>query len=210
MARTALIAMSALAGTIEPGRFGAPGDGPPGVRLAERTGVLIRHIASRKGKVPDVLARMSSLTGASLVDGPRVVMGGGLELVGSAPGQWLALAAGEGTDEVLAKLTDAVADVASLTDHSAAKMIVRIEGPSARNVLAKGCPIDLHPVAFQPGSAATTQIDQIVCQLWQVDATPAYDIMVNRSLARSFWSWLAQSATEFGYEVSDGVPTSSR
>jgi sarcosine oxidase gamma subunit len=25
--------------------------------------------------------------------------------------------------------------------------------------------------------------------------------MVNRSLARSFWSWLAASAAEYGYEV---------
>ena len=42
----------------------------------------------------------------------------------------------------------------------------------------------------------------IGCQLWQVDETPTFDLLVNRSLAKSFWSWLTASAAEYGYEVS--------
>jgi sarcosine oxidase subunit gamma len=68
-------------------------------------------------------------------------------------------------------------------------------------VLAKGLPIDLHPSVFAPGSAATSVIALMGATLWQVDAAPSYDIAVFRSLAGSFWTWLTDSAAEFGCEV---------
>jgi len=37
--------------------------------------------------------------------------------------------------------------------------------------------------------------------LWQIDDSPTYDIAVPRSLAASFWHWLAESAAEFGLDV---------
>jgi sarcosine oxidase subunit gamma len=39
------------------------------------------------------------------------------------------------------------------------------------------------------------------CLIWQGDDHPTFDLAVNRSLAKSFWSWLAASAAEYGYEV---------
>ena len=88
-----------------------------------------------------------------------------------------------------------------LTDVSHGCAALRISGPHARNLLAKGCSIDLHPRVFKPGSAATTRIAQIGCLLWQVDETPTYDLAVNSSIARSLWTWLANSAAEYGYQV---------
>ena len=38
-------------------------------------------------------------------------------------------------------------------------------------------------------------------QLWQLDATPAYDLIVARGFAGSFWHWLEESAAEYGLEV---------
>jgi methylglutamate dehydrogenase subunit D len=96
-----------------------------------------------------------------------------------------------------------------VTDHTSAKAVVRIAGARARDALAKGCPIDLDPRVFKPGSAATTRIALIDCSLWQADSTPAYDLAVDRSIAPSFWTWLTASAAEYGYEVlpaSDGEP----
>jgi sarcosine oxidase subunit gamma len=102
---------------------------------------------------------------------------------------------------LISRLTVAVAGAASIIDLTSAKAVIGIAGLRARDVLAKGCSIDLHPAEFPSGSAAATQVDHIACQLWQIDTTPDYELMVGRSLAKSLWSWLTASAAEFGYEV---------
>ena len=91
--------------------------------------------------------------------------------------------------------------LASISDQSGGRTVLRVSGPRARDVLAKGLPIDLHPRAFAPGSAATSTISLMGVQLWQVDDAPSYDIALFRSLSASFWRWLTASAAEFGYEV---------
>jgi sarcosine oxidase subunit gamma len=91
--------------------------------------------------------------------------------------------------------------LASISDQSGGRTVLRVSGPRARDVLAKGLPIDLHPRVFAPGSAATSAIALMGVQLWQIDDRPSYDIALFRSLSASFWRWLASSAAEFGYEV---------
>jgi sarcosine oxidase subunit gamma len=171
------------------------------VALSERTGLAIAHIAARKGKIPEVVQRLAALVGTAPEDGPRCVTGDSMVLVGCAPGQWLAFLEGTSRAAGLARVTDALADIASVTDTSSGKVVVRVTGPRARDVLAKGCPVDLDPRVFGPGSAAATEIAHVGCLLWQVDDKPTFDLVVNRSPAKSFWSWLAASAAEYGYEV---------
>ncbi|HEY8276342.1 MAG TPA: sarcosine oxidase subunit gamma family protein, partial [Methyloceanibacter sp.] len=90
---------------------------------------------------------------------------------------------------------------AAITEQSDSKVVIRLSGSCAREVLAKGCSLDLHPRVFKPGDAATTPIALIDCQLWQIDDTPSYDLAVPSSFAGSFWSWLTASAAEAGYSV---------
>ena len=77
----------------------------------------------------------------------------------------------------------------------------RVSGPKTRQVLAKGISLDLDARVFKPGDVALTLAEHIAVQLWQVDDRPSYEIAMFRSLAGSFWHWLAASAEEFGYEV---------
>jgi methylglutamate dehydrogenase subunit D len=201
VASIALTARSALAGTARIGRYGARSDSPPGVVLCERTDLAIAHIAARKDSLREVMEWMAAVGGTAPEDGPRCVTGHDMVLVGCAPGQWFSFSEGTGKATAVARLTDALAGIASIIDHSSGKVVFRITGARARDVLAKGCPIDLDPRAFAPGSAAATEIAHIGCQLWQVDEAPTFDLLVNRSIAKSFWSWLTASAAEYGYEV---------
>jgi sarcosine oxidase subunit gamma len=93
---------------------------------------------------------------------------------------------------------------AAITEQSDSKAVIRISGARARDVMAKGCSLDLHPRVFKPGDAATTAVALIDCQFWQIDDAPSYDLAVPSSFAESFWSWLAASAAEFGYSVEPG------
>ena len=183
------------------GRYGARGDAPGVVELSVREGLAVAMIAARKGKRGQLDEALWRVAKVAPPDGPKCVAYGEVSLVGIAPAQWLAVAEGSTAASFVASLTQALGESASVTDHSSARTVIRVAGARARDTLAKGCPIDLHPQMFGQGSAATTRIAHIGAILWQPEKAPAYDIAVPSSLARSFWSWLTASAGEFGYTV---------
>jgi sarcosine oxidase subunit gamma len=199
---TTLAARPALAGIAVPGHYGNP-DGEPGVTLSERTGIGLATLAARKGNAAALGAMVQSAYGVALPDSSRLSAGPDVGFIGTGPGQWLAtserLAYGALAIDLAAKL----AGLASVSDQSDGRAIIRISGPRARDVLAKGLPLDLHPSVFKPGTAATSTIALMGVTLWQADDVPTYDVAVFRSLAGSFWKWLTDSAAEFGYEVSE-------
>ena len=195
-----LYARSPFGDLLKPGRHGAR-DGAAGVTLSERSGLALCVISAGAGKANEVAAKVRSVTGLDLPMGPKRVSKDGFALIGTALGQWLAVAGGKGALPLLAKLAVALKGLATIVDQSNGKAVLRITGPRARDTLAKGCSLDLHPRVFKPGSAATTPVGLIDCQIWQVDERPTYDLAVPTSYAESLWFWLTASAAEYGYTV---------
>jgi sarcosine oxidase subunit gamma len=184
-----------------PGRYGkATADTPP-IALMERRGLELCVIAALDGQGPQIEEKVRKLVRLGLPKGPKRVTVKGLALIGTAPGQWLAVAEGAASRKMLDALAKQLAGHAAITEQSDSKVVIRLSGSCAREVLAKGCSLDLHPRVFKPGDAATTPIALIDCQLWQIDDTPSYDLAVPSSFAGSFWSWLTASAAEAGYSV---------
>jgi len=200
MAEICLKPRSPLAGLLKPGRHGGH-NSPPGVVLSERTGLALCVISAGANKANEVAAKMHSVTGLALPMEQMRVSKNGFALIGTAPGQWLAIAESKEARALPAMLGVALKGVATVVDQSDGKAVLRISGPRAREVLAKGCSLDLHRSVFKPGSAGTTPVALIDCVIWQVDETPSYDLAVPTSFAESFWSWLTASAAEFGYTV---------
>jgi sarcosine oxidase subunit gamma len=187
------------AGLIAPGRFGRE-PGTPGLVVRESTGALAAVIA-KAGQGEALAARLAPGRGAALPTTPRVVRGADLDLIWSGPGQWLAR--GQAPD-LAARLARDLGDLAAVSDQGASRAVLHLSGPRVRDVLAKGCMVDLHPQAFRPGDVALTTIAHIGVQIWQLDEAPSYEVAVSRSYAGSFWSWLMASAAEFGCEVVAG------
>lgn len=200
MAEIRLKARSPFAGLLKPGRHGAR-DGAAGVTLSERTGLALFVISAGAGRAKEVTAKVQSVAGLDLPLGLGRVSKDGFVLIGTAPGQWLAVAEGKDALALLAKLAAALKGLATIVDQSDGKAILRISGPRARDSLAKGCSLDLHPRVFKQRRAATTPVALIDCIIWQVDETPTYDLAVPTSYAESFWSWLTASVGEYGYTV---------
>jgi methylglutamate dehydrogenase subunit D len=195
-----LTARPPLAGIAIPGRYGAA-TGTPGVTLRERTGLGIAAVMARKGKAGTFRAAAEAVYGIVPPDAPRYVAGSEIGFIGTGPGQWLAVSSAFGGGRLALDLAARLTGLASISDQGDGRAVIRIAGPKARETLAKGLAIDLHPSAFTPGSSATSVISLMGVTLWQVDAMPTYDLMVFRSLAGSFWTWLTHSAAEFGYDV---------
>jgi heterotetrameric sarcosine oxidase gamma subunit len=195
-----LHALSALAGITVPGRFGKP-DGEPGVVIGELSGLGLATVASRKGQDAALKAAALQAYGVQLPESSRVAQGSAVTFIGYGPGQWLAVSATLAHEALAGDLSQRLAGLASISDQSGGRTVLRVSGPRARDVLAKGLPVDLDPRAFPLGSAATSVIGHMGVQLWQLDNTRSYNIAIFRSLSQSFWRWLTSSAAEFGYEV---------
>ena len=201
MSKRPLHALSALAGIAVPGRFGKP-DGEPGVMIGELSGLGLATVASRQGQDAALKSAVLQAYGVQLPESSRVAQGSAVSFIGYGLGQWLAVSESLAHEALAGDLSQRLAGLASISDQSGGRTVLRVSGPRARDVLAKGLPVDLDPRAFPLGSAAASVIGHMGVQLWQVDDTRSYDIAVFRSLSQSFWRWLTASAAEFGYEVS--------
>ena len=73
------------------------------------------------------------------------------------------------------------------------QVMVRLSGPRAREVLAKGCTLDLHPRAFKTGECAQTTLAKTSMLIALADDTPAFDIIIRRSFADYAARWLRHS-----------------
>jgi methylglutamate dehydrogenase subunit D len=161
------------------GRFGAD-RGAPGVTLLVRHPALIVTVIARKGKAKVLADTLKNWRGVTA--------------------QW----AGADQYFVLDKSFDDVRKklegLASCSDQSHGRVIIRIEGLKARNVLCKGTPVDLHENEFEIGKSAVTQMAHVGVHLTRV-GRDAFELSVFRGLSESFWEWLAEQAEEFGYQA---------
>lgn len=81
-------------------------------------------------------------------------------------------------------------------DLSANRTTLELSGPSARAVLEKGCPIDLHPRAFGPGTAVATTLGPVQVLLWQT-AEQVYRVLPRASFADYTARWLLDAMAEY-------------
>ncbi|MHC3467448.1 sarcosine oxidase subunit gamma [Streptomyces sp. 7R007] len=118
------------------------------------------------------------------------------------PDEWLVLSQAEPA-ALTAELREALGgDPGSAVDVSAHRTTLELAGPAARQVLEKGCPLDLHPRAFAAGQAVSTTVGPVAVLLWQTDDTPAYRLLPRSSFADYLARWLIDAMSEFrGPEV---------
>lgn len=199
MAEIRYARVSALADVAVQGRFGAD-RGAPGVTLSVRHPVSIVLIIARKGRSEAASAAAQRLFGRALPEAGYSADGEGATLHWCQPGQWYAVAEGRAEGALYREARAAFEGVAAVSDQSHGRIIIGIEGPKARAVLAKGTPIDLHPRSFGPGRSAVTVMAHVGVHLAQT-GEDAFELSVFRGFSESFWEWLTEQAEEFGYQV---------
>ena len=189
MAEPALVASSAL--------LHSPPINHKSLTVAAREALTMASIGATSGKQDALKAAIQSAYGVALPDKPGRVEGNGIAFVWAGPGQWLAVAERGPSRDLEVELKAALPGLASIVDHSDGRVVMRISGPRARDVLAKGVPIDLDPRAFRPGDVAITHASHIGVILWQLDNAPTYEAALFRSYADSFAHWIEEAAAEF-------------
>jgi sarcosine oxidase, subunit gamma len=115
------------------------------------------------------------------------------------PDEWLLTSATERPEQLASRIREATLPFGGVVvDVSAQRITLRLTGSRARDVLAKGCSIDLHPRSFGCGSSAQTTLGQAgVVLLALAESGDDYAILVRSSFAGYLADWLEDAALEF-------------
>ncbi len=191
--------VSPLADIAVQGRFGAD-KGAPGVTLSVRHPMSIVTIIARKGQ--------SSALGKAIEAAYKCALPGIGESTGKnaiafhwcGADQYYAIAEGKAEGELYRDLKARLEGLASCSDQSHGRVILRIAGPKARALIAKGTPVDLHTSVFGPGKSAVTQMAHVGVHLVQT-GKDEFELSMFRGFSESFWEWLTEQAEEYGYQV---------
>jgi sarcosine oxidase subunit gamma len=85
---------------------------------------------------------------------------------------------------------------AAIVDVSANRTVLEVSGARARDVLEKGCPVDLHPRVLADDTAVATTLGRIPVLLWKVDRT-TFRVLPRASFAPYVAKWLLDAMQEF-------------
>ncbi len=144
-------------------------------------------------------AGLSNLFGLELpVAANRYNSTGEYALLWLGPDEWLLLAPdgdGPGIDNRLRSALGSDHWLA-VVDLSHNYTGLTLSGPSARDVLARGCPLDLHPRMFGEGQCAQTILAGTRVLL-RATASDTFELWVRNSFARYTAQWLTDAMAEY-------------
>lgn len=160
------------------------------IRIGERPGRRIVQLSAFHGRADAVAAAVASEAGVR--PGTRAgetSAGEDLVILCVGPGRfWL-------VGEAAARIEVDPA-LAATVDQSHGRAVLAVEGDRVREVLAKGCRLDLHPDGFATGRCAQTLLGPFAVLLHRL-AADRFEIHVARSYAQSLRDWLQDAALEF-------------
>jgi sarcosine oxidase, subunit gamma len=168
---------------------------PERVRLAEHPFLaqLTLRVAPGSGAAraaEDVLGCVLPGAGVAATPGDR-------EVLWLGPDEWLLVGPDGGGDALGDRLRRATEGAhATVLDVSAQRTVVELAGSAARDVLLKGCSLDLHPRAFGTGRCAQTALARTAVILHQRSDEPAFRIFVRSSFAVYLAEWLLDASAE--------------
>src|ERR1700728_1463729 len=144
-----------------------------------------------------VSSTVEEVVGVTWPHNTGAVATGRAKVICVGPTDWLVIVADLNAIEWLQQLKAAFEDSPfRATDVSQALARIEIEGPEVRDLLAKGCGLDLHPSRFAPGRSARTRLagmPVVIC----CRGGSKFECIVTLSYAEFLLSWLADAMLEF-------------
>ena len=167
---------------------------------AHRTIINIRGDSSD----PAFLNAVKTITGVDLpIKANTANEAGDTAILWLGPTEWWVVAAPDRSDALVPALRQAFqGQHTAVIDVSESRTVITISGPKARDLLARGVSLDLHPRAFGPGQCAQTSMSKTNIVMHQVDDKPSYDIYVLKSFSDYLFRWSEQIARDFGLAYS--------
>lgn len=156
---------------------------------------------------PDFRAGVARALGAEL---PVAVcstrLGQDLKIVWAGPDDWFVMSKRRKASELEAALRAELAGQhIAVTDVSSNYTILHLSGPRVRELLAQGCPLDLHPRAFGADRCAGSHFFKASVWLWRTPDGEGFELLVRRSFAGYVRLMLERSARACGLVDETGL-----
>jgi len=116
------------------------------------------------------------------------------KIIWVGPDDWFVMSQTHAATEICARLHAGLLGILSaVTDVSSGYGVIRLCGLRARQALAQGCPLDLHPRVFKPGQSAGSVFYKASVWLWQTQHTPVFEMLVRRSFKTYVWDLMLRA-----------------
>ncbi|MDQ6772617.1 MAG: sarcosine oxidase subunit gamma [Candidatus Dormibacteraeota bacterium] len=171
------------------------------VRLAEVAFPAQLSVRLRPGGA--AANRAAGVLGVPLPEAPNTAaLAADTRVLWLGPDEWLVLAPDGDASRLQAELSSALgSEPGSVIDVSAQRAVLSLSGPNGREVLAKGCPIDLHPSVFGPGRCAQTLLAKARVVVLPVGPDEFW-ILVGASFSGYLVEWLLDAMSEYDAKAS--------
>lgn len=116
-------------------------------------------------------------------------------------GQWMLIAENVDGFKFGTDIEGRIGSLGHVSQQSDSRVRFTISGEKARDVMARGCRLDLHESVAGKGYCAQTTMAQVGVLLHVRDNAPTYDLYVYSGFARSFWHWLSHTADQFSWSI---------
>ncbi|MFI0967833.1 sarcosine oxidase subunit gamma [Streptomyces sp. NPDC021080] len=128
-----------------------------------------------------------------------VVRAGERTAVWLGPDEWLIVGPPGSERDLESRIRAATADEpVAVTDVSAQRTTLLVAGPRARDLLAHGCPLDLHTRAFGADRCAQTTLGRTqIVLVARSEARAGFWVLVRSSFAGYLTDWLLDAAVEY-------------
>src|SRR5882672_5630347 len=133
----------------------------------------------------------------------RTLVSSGQIAICVRPGRWLLASAPAGPGERVAVWEQECIGVAAAVDLSSGLAALWLDGPAWREVLSRGCRLDLHASVFPSGHAAATILAQVAVIL--VALSSGVLLLTPSTTARHFSEWLEHAAAPFQFEALEAL-----
>lgn len=159
-------------------------------RMVERPFLELVNV---RGDLRDTafVSAAESVIGCKLPDAPNTTSkGAAYDLLWLGPDEWLARSATAHSATETAPLENKLRDVfkglyAAAVDIGSGYTVLEISGTRTREVLSRGCPLDLHPGLFAVGQCAQSHYFKASLTLVPTGAD-SFDLVIRRSFADYF------------------------
>ncbi len=122
-------------------------------------------------------------------------------VIWAGPDEWFIIAPAGQADALSEQLRAALAGIHhAIVDVSSGYTVLQLQGQPVREVLAQGCPLDLHPRAFKLGASAGSHYFKASIWLWRTEADGSFEVLVRRSFMSYFWLMLTRCTKECSLE----------
>lgn len=156
----------------------------------------LRGMITLRGDLSNAKLRAvcSELAGVDFPNQGQALCVGDQGLAWMSPDEILVIVSYEDVDAALSAIDKALSGQHYLAENvSDARAVISVEGPFAREVMAKLAPVDFHPDAFSVGQFRRSRLGQVAAAFWLSDEQ-SFEVICFRSVAEYTFDLLAASA----------------